>query len=114
MSHDAWMEIDTGGAEPAYLMDIGNYTRNVSPMWHKAMTAARGESMWIDDTEGMTGAEAAPLFNAALGHMFAYPDEYEPLNPENGWGDYKGAAEFVAKCAAACEQHPKAVIRWSV
>jgi hypothetical protein len=114
MSHDAWMEIDTGGPEPARVAEIGNYTRNVSPMWRKAMTHAAGREMWIDDTDGMTGEEAAPLFTTALGHMIRHPSEYEPLNPDNGWGSYEGAKEFMVRCAEACIRHPKATMRWSV
>jgi hypothetical protein len=113
VSHDVWMEIDTGGPAPAFVADIGNYTRNVSPMWRKAMSHAAGREMWIDDTEGMTGEEALPLFTAALGHMILHPSEYEPMNPPNGWGDYEGAKRFVKKCATACEEHPKARLRWS-
>lgn len=114
MSHDAWLEIDTGGPELAYLTAIGNYTRNVSPMWHKAMTVAAGKDMWIDDTEGMTGAEASQLFLLAAKHMVNNPDDYTPMNPENGWGNYKGALKFLEQCAEQCARNPKAIIRWSV
>jgi hypothetical protein len=114
MSHDAWMEIDTDALLPVEMIDIGNYTRNVSPMWRKAMTAAAGNQMSIQDTDGMTGAEALPLLAAALVHMLRNQAEYEEMNPENGWGDYEGATEFMRDCVWACAAHPNAVIRWSV
>lgn len=115
MSHDAWMEIDTGGPEPALVADIGNYTRNVSPMWRKAMTFVTGGlETSIQDTDGMTGADALPVLKDALMHMLRNPAEYEAMNPENRWGNYEGATEFLLKCVQACEAHPQAVIRWSV
>lgn len=128
MSHDAYMVIDTGGPDgPAIVLDIGNYTRNVSPMWRAAMTAAaeqlghdwRGESrsdaqMYIDDTQGMTGADALPLFRAAEAWMEDHATEMRELEPSNGWGDFEGALEYVAKCRRACVAHPKATLDWSV
>ena len=115
MSHDAWMEIDTDALLPVEMIDIGNYTRNVSPMWRKAMTYATGGiPTSIQDTDGMTGEAALPVLKDALMHMLRNPAEYEAMNPENGWGDYEGATEFMWKCVQACAKHPKAVIRWSV
>jgi hypothetical protein len=108
------MEIDTGGPKPAEVFDIGNYTRNVSPMWHKAMTAAAGLEMRIQDTDGMTGAAVLPIFKDALADMAINRSEYEAMSPTNGWGDYQGAKRFILRCIEACEANPRAVIRWSV
>jgi hypothetical protein len=37
-------------------------------------------------------------------------DEYEALNPENGWGNYEGALEYLVGILKECEQHSKCVI----
>lgn len=34
-------------------------------------------------------------------------------DPDNGWGDYKGALEYLEKLLTACKNHPRATIRVS-
>lgn len=114
MSHDAWLAMNTGAGEEVAVAEIGNYTRNVSPMWRKAMAAAAGKPMAIQDTDGWLAAAAQPVFAKAAEHMSAHAGEYLPLNPENKWGNYEGALEFMRACADTCAKHPKATVRWSV
>ena len=113
MSHDAWLTVNTGTVE-VQVAEIGNYTRNVSPMWRKAMTAATGRLMAIQDTDGWLAEDAAPVFTRAAEHMAENPNEYLPLNPPNGWGNYSGALDYMRTCAEVCRQHPNATVRWSV
>lgn len=113
MSRDGYLVIDTGGSEPVEVADIGNYTHNVASMWHGAVEASTGHKS-LNVTDGMTGAEAAPILAAAAEHMALHPELYEPLNPANGWGDYAGATAYLQRAAEACAAHPKATLRWSV
>jgi hypothetical protein len=113
VSYDGWLVIDTGGPEPATVAELGNCTSNVSPMWRKALAAA-GEPIRLSDTEGRNAADALPLLRAAAQHMRDNPDEYLPMNPDNGWGDYDGALKYLANVADECERHPRASLHWWV
>lgn len=48
-----------------------------------------------------------------LAMLQSEPERFENLNPENGWGDYRGLCEFVAGYLAACTAHPEATVRVS-
>ena len=80
MSYDVWMSIDTGGKEPVSVGDSINHTSNTSPMWTKAMGVP------LRELDGKTGVEARPILNKGVNEMKRNPDEYTPMNPENGWG----------------------------
>lgn len=113
MSYDGWLVIDTGGPEPAEVAELGNYTSNVAPMWHKALVAA-GEDIRLSDTEGRNAAEVLPLLRRAAAHMHENPDEYRLMNPSNGWGDYEGALGYLDGVVLLCEQHPRTQLHWWV
>lgn len=51
-----------------------------------------------------------PLY-AAITRMRADPDTYRAMNPENGWGNYEGALEFLEEILAACKRLPNAIVR---
>ena len=104
MSYDISMYIDTGGHEPAFVCEIGNYTSNVAGMWYQAL----GYS--LRDIHGKTGLEIRSDIVRAIDNI-QNPDtrhEYRAMNPENGWGTVKGAQEYLQKILEACDKHPKA------
>lgn len=101
MSYDVWLEIDTGGPEPA---TVGNYTSNVAPMWAGAL----GHS--LRDLHHQECSVALDRLRAAVRVMEAEPDRFRAMNPANGWGDYEGALGYLRDLAAACAAHPKARI----
>ncbi len=94
----------------SYDMEIGseefNYTYNVSPMWYAAKP-----DPGIRAHYGMTGQEAIIPLREIREYMESHRDELLKLNPENGWGDYYGALEFVTKLINASIRNPDAV--WS-
>lgn len=104
MSYDIWLEIDTGGPEPATVCEIGNYTSNVSGMWRDALGRSLG------DYHGAPCSEAAGPILRGIERMRTDPARYEAMNPENGWGDYEGALKYLERLYEACTQHPKATI----
>ena len=109
MSYDIWLEIDTGNPEgPAPVTDWINYTSNCSGMWTEALG---GEG--LRDLQGMAGADAAPLLNDAIKDMAAHPQTYEPMAPENGWGSYDGALNYLIRIREMCMEHPLATIGMS-
>lgn len=109
MSWDISLEIDTGGVEPAEVVDIGNYTYNVMPMYAKVM----GLRSLNSDLHGMLAGEAIPILRNGIAYMEDNPLIFQRMNPENGWGDYEGALEYLRKILKACVSNPKCTIRVS-
>jgi|SRR6266852_4906709 len=107
MSYSIWLEIDTGAPEPAVIWE-SNYTSNCSGMWWEAL----GRS--LRDFQGAPCSESAGPLAEGAQRMQAEPERYRAMNPENGWGDYEGALEFLRDLAEACKTHSRAVIgMWS-
>lgn len=121
MSYDAYIIIDTGGREMAYVETIGNYTSNVSPMYNAAIPepipgggkyGGVGESEPREGLPGLSGllcSEALYHIKKAIDYMESHAIEMRQLNPSNGWGDYEGALDYLEQCRAACRNHPKAI-----
>lgn len=134
MSYDILFSIETGAGECA---EVGswNYTSNVSGMWTKAL--ALPERPWMRDGErvvgrrynhatgewtsgvplseyGMRLLDGAPASEAAAAErMEANPDDYLPMQPDNGWGDYAGALRTLQWCAEMAAKHPATTMRVS-
>ncbi|MGV9888355.1 hypothetical protein [Streptomyces sp. NPDC003395] len=111
MSYDIslHMQVDTGGPEPVDYCadDIGNYTANVSGMWHDALGRR------LADLNGRTAGDCITELRRAVADMENRPDHYRAMNPPNGWGNYEGALDYLRKLHDACCAHPKATIRIS-
>lgn len=105
MSYDISMEIDTGGSEPAEVCDVGNYTYNCGPMFFEALGVS------LSSMDGRIAGEVADQLSLGVKNMIDDPAKYRAMNPENGWGDYEGALEYLLGIAKACREHPKATIR---
>lgn len=106
MSYSVWLEIDTGGEEPYQIDDdYLNYTYNVAPMFRLAL----GDE-GLRGLHGKTGLEAGGMLIVGITHMRGQRQQYLPLNPENGWGDYEGALDFLVRLLRVCTAHPKATV----
>lgn len=121
MSYDTYMTIDTGGGEQAEVADIGNYTSNVAWMWHRSISEAmgaatpgdKGAEIALYDLEGKTGEELAPILTKALECMLEHQTEMRAKEPDNGWGNFEGAYEYLRAIRDACARHPKAQLHVS-
>ena len=78
-----------------------NYTYNVSRMWYKIYPDHNG-MVYIDN---MTCKEAIPILMNAIIKLLCNPDEFEEMNPENGWGDYDSFLQFLIKIHKFCVSH---------
>lgn len=108
MSYDVSLVIDTGGSEPAEVVDVGNMTSNVAPMWRKALPP--------DGIAGLHGRRCADVtgqLQLAVAHMENHPDFYRAMNPPNGWGDYESALDYLRKLRDAAAAHPLTTIEVS-
>lgn len=108
MSHWTYLDIDTGADEPATVVEIGNYTSNVSRMWFEALG---GKS--LSDLHGRSAVEALPALDKAVTAMETDPEKYKAMNPPNGWGNYDGALDYLRRLRDGCAQHPKTVVHVS-
>lgn len=102
---------------------IGNMTSNVSPMWTKALTAAKAklsgkdvplmlgeiDPVMLYDLEGWSCSKAIPLLTAAIEHINdpANTETYAAMNPSNGWGNVDSARRFLGIILAKCNEVPE-------
>lgn len=85
-----------------------NYTYNVSSMYYDEDVF--GES-GIAKLDGMSGKEAISVITKALNGLHSDPNKFRAMNPENGWGSYKGALKVVCELLDWCIDEPNATIR---
>ncbi|MCK4328297.1 hypothetical protein KAX02_00485 [candidate division WOR-3 bacterium] len=103
MSWSVYLTINTG-AEERKVVDIGNYTYNVSPMYMKAM------GITISDLDGKKCSEVIPILRKGVLHMTENPRIHKAMNPPNGWGKYETALEFLEMIYKECINNPKCKI----
>jgi hypothetical protein len=104
VSADYWLEIDTGGEEPATVSETLNVTYNLGTMLREA-----GFPAWRA-LIGAPASETGGMLRKVADTLKADRPRFEAMNPENGWGSYRWALEFVELFAEQCAAHPKATI----
>jgi len=82
-----------------------NITHNLTGMWNKA-----GIYDSLYNSHRMRPKEIIGLLRSGLAHMEDNPAEYRLLEPENGWGSYENALEFLRDVIAICSRYPNATI----
>lgn len=100
MSYDVELEMD----DKSIVGDF-NYTYNVSEMFAKAI----GSSITIWD--GKSAVDVSHDCEKILIFFIKYPAMFRAMNPENGWGDFEGARNFIIKIKDACDLNPGATVR---
>lgn len=83
-----------------------NYTSNCAPMWEAA-------GVDLPALTGTSAADAIPCLRDAVAAMEADPERFRAMNPENGWGRYESALEFLRSIRDACVENPDGRIRVS-
>lgn len=106
MSYDIDLMIDTG-TELRRIVEIGNHTSNTAPMWTKALGTP------LRELNGRNAGECVELLERGVKDMEEHEDEYTPLNPPNGWGNYGSALKYLRKLLKECRENPKCVIDMS-
>jgi len=54
---------------------------------------------------GKSAKDCLPLLENSILKMKNNPKHYENMNPENGWGDYKGALKVLERLYNACVEN---------
>ncbi len=78
-----------------------NVTYNLSDMYHKAIDREKG----FDLLNNMSCREAIPILDKAIKDMIDNKEEYEKLNPPNGWGTYEGLLKTLKDIKVNCENN---------
>ena len=104
MSYSIWLEVDTGGPEPAQVGTDWNYTGNCARMWEAA-----GAN--LAEFDGKLADECLPVLQAAIDELRANPGYYTAMNPPNGWGSYDSLVPTLEALAATFALHPLAKVR---
>lgn len=106
VSADYWLSVDTGGDELTRVTDPSyNVTYNLGPMLRAA-----GFPDW-DALRGAPASEAAGVLDSVARKLQADREALvAEFSPENGWGDWNWALNFVTEFRDGCREHPKAVI----
>ena len=82
-----------------------NITYNLADMYYKAIDQENG----LERLDGVTCKHALPIINNAIKDMVENKEEYEKLNPSNGWGSYDGLLETFKEMRNVCEDNPDGV-----
>lgn len=85
-------------------IDCGNYTYNVAPMYYDVIDGG------INSLKRLTGKKAQPILEQAIAKLESDPDKYKAMNPDNGWGDYEGAIQFLRDILNVCKLKPRSKI----
>lgn len=105
MSADYWLQMDTGGSEPAAITETRNLTYNLGPMLRAA-----GFPAW-KALIGAPASEAAGMLDGVAQRLRADRERLvAEFTPSNGWGDWDGAVAFIDELRDDCHSHPKASI----
>jgi len=122
MSYDVSIIINTGGETMSVVFEVGNYTSNVGEMYHLAIPDeypgggkydGEGDAEPRSGLPGISGLRcdnAAKILSKAINYMLANRDELIELEPDNGWGSFAGAINYLRTVLSACEKHPIATI----
>lgn len=95
--------VDTLAINGKVLVDLGNYSLNVEPMYDSALKTRKLESL-----DGMRGSEVECILRPAVKHLTdpAHQEVYKAMNPMNGWGDLQGAQSFITRIWGECRKRP--------
>lgn len=79
-----------------------NITYNLAPMYYKCIDINGG----LKALNGMKCKDAIPVLNRAIDDLIENKEEYEKLNPKNGWGSYEGLLKSLKSLRIACLENP--------
>jgi hypothetical protein len=90
---------------------VDGQTYNLSPMWREALPSITDEG--TRGLEGRKCADLLPELEAGLNDATVNQRKYQDMNPPNGWGDFEGFYQTLAKLVLLCRKHPSGVVRWN-
>lgn len=122
MSYDTYITMDTGAGRRPTVVECGNMTSNIGGMYRKAMPWRSGmiatyaghekpdprdeKRDGLPGLSGMLCRDALPILNEGVAYLQDHPAEMRAMEPDNGWGSYEGALQYLRKIRDACTEHP--------
>lgn len=86
-----------------------NITYNLSDMYYRCVDKEKGLKLF----DNMSCKEALPILQKAIEDLIDNKDEYEKLNPENGWGSYEHLLGTFLDMRKCCIDNPDGIIELS-
>jgi hypothetical protein len=106
MSADHWLEIDTGGPEPAAVGRDHNVTYNVTRMLREAGYPGHRA------TEGMRASDLAVILGKVVTNL--HDPKFDAYDAPNGWGTRETTLQWASRFYTDCLTHPNATVRASL
>lgn len=94
MSYDFSTYIELDG-ERAYCQSAGNMTWNVNPMYYACLKDLDIDIHSISSWSGLKCSDILPYIEGIIGIMKNDPNRFIAMNPDNNWGSYDGALEWM-------------------
>ena len=86
-----------------------NITHNLGQM---ADDAGIHKCLWRPEEVGIShAAQLVEPLRSGLALLQSDPERFKKFNPENGWGNYEGLLDFVARYLSAAMTYPDAEVR---
>lgn len=86
-----------------------NITYNLSDMYYKCLDRKLGLKIFDE----MNCKEALPILQKAIEDLIDNREEYEKLNPKNGWGTYEHLLGTLINMRKCCIDNPDGIIELS-
>ena len=86
-----------------------NITYNLSDMYYKCVDKEKGLKLF----DNMSCKEALPILQKAIEDLIDNKEEYEKLNPKNGWGSYGHLLGTFLDMRKCCTDNPDGIIELS-
>jgi hypothetical protein len=88
---------------------ISSMTTNLTPMWAKAIPFLEVSR----DFDGKKCEDILLDLQIAVSDVHLNPESYKKLNPDNGWGDFRGFYLSLLDLFTMCRKHPSGRLAWS-
>lgn len=91
-----------------YISVVDSMTYNLTPMWRKALP-------FLGDVRNFDGQKCEDILltlQIAVTDLELNWDEYERLNPSNGWGNIKIFYHTLYDLFYKCRRYPSGVLDW--
>lgn len=86
-----------------------NITYNLSDMYYRCIDKEKGLKLF----DNMSCKEALPILEKAIEDLIQNKEEYEKLNPKNGWGSYENLLGTFLDIRKCCTDNPDGIIELS-
>lgn len=100
-----------GQLAPKTLQDSLYITYNLAPIYDLALSRIGREDIKLGSfLDKAQVTKVLPVLEALFDELIQNPKIYKPLEPDNGWGSYRGLCDKIYTLIVACRTNPTAII----